>query len=579
MFACARPRRRFWWYVGIACLLVRRGGGFAAVQRRGSRPSSARRAANVAITEEDFFLSILEQHRIAHSVVLKRDAKGRRGLYASELVTEGQSLAKVQLSHVLAADASGAVRSSVAGQTDAMWGLAGDLREPASEERQLQGETWDVRLSLALVEVSGSKLYGQSAGLSPFWDSYSLLLPSPGELTLPVVTPERLLREARHSRLASDAKLQRARLRALYPTLMVTEEQERRREEAFAQAFQGLMETAPPFPLSALEWAFSVIRSRAFQLDENLFGLPPGRSTPSTSSQDFRGLPDLPFRASAKRAPCAPSAVLDMANHSPEPNANFRLADDKSFVELYALRDIPAGEEATISYLTYVPDVPFSAAQPPSLSLRRMMAQYGFVLDRAEGRESLDLRDLIDDDGDDAADAAADVELPMEVVRPAALSVLSEENTRITNDGLADPDDAAGQMKLLEDLDCRLQAIISELTSAGKDSAGKPEDPTDERLRDEMRKKARKWLNAVRRLDAELTSEVPEDLETSPVAVQSAIRLCETSLKLGPNAEESATLLELRNLVDPRLVEMVRYRRKRSRLVETAKQLLEKLID
>ena len=66
-----------------------------------------------------------------------------------------------------------------------------------------------------------------------------------------------------------------------------------------------------------LEWAFGCVRSRAFRLGPESFAF-------------------VPF--------------LDAANHAAEPSCDFRLAPDGSRVELVAVQEARAGEEATISY-------------------------------------------------------------------------------------------------------------------------------------------------------------------------------------------------------------------------------------
>ena len=68
---------------------------------------------------------------------------------------------------------------------------------------------------------------------------------------------------------------------------------------------------------SWLEWGFGCVRSRAFRLGPDAFAF-------------------VPF--------------LDAANHSREPSCDFRLLSEEGAVQLVALREARAGEEATISY-------------------------------------------------------------------------------------------------------------------------------------------------------------------------------------------------------------------------------------
>ena len=66
-----------------------------------------------------------------------------------------------------------------------------------------------------------------------------------------------------------------------------------------------------------MQWGLACVRSRAFQLNKERFAM-------------------VPF--------------LDMANHASEPNAAFRNSLSKDAVELVAVSDIAAGQEAVISY-------------------------------------------------------------------------------------------------------------------------------------------------------------------------------------------------------------------------------------
>ena len=66
-----------------------------------------------------------------------------------------------------------------------------------------------------------------------------------------------------------------------------------------------------------MQWGLACVRSRAFQLDKERFAM-------------------VPF--------------LDIANHASEPNAAFRNNMSDSAVELVAVSNIAAGQEAVISY-------------------------------------------------------------------------------------------------------------------------------------------------------------------------------------------------------------------------------------
>ena len=66
-----------------------------------------------------------------------------------------------------------------------------------------------------------------------------------------------------------------------------------------------------------MQWGLACVRSRALQLSKDRFAM-------------------VPF--------------LDVANHASEPNAAFRISVSDDAVELVALSDIAAGQEAVISY-------------------------------------------------------------------------------------------------------------------------------------------------------------------------------------------------------------------------------------
>ena len=70
-------------------------------------------------------------------------------------------------------------------------------------------------------------------------------------------------------------------------------------------------------PPTYMQWGLACVRSRAFQLGKERFAV-------------------VPF--------------LDMANHASESNAAFRNSLSEDAVELVAVSDIAAGQEAVISY-------------------------------------------------------------------------------------------------------------------------------------------------------------------------------------------------------------------------------------
>lgn len=524
---------------------------------RAARSVAPRRSSaggSVEVSEAEYLSYLMQSFSIEGSVELRRTSATGRALFAREACQKGDAVVRVPASHCLLVNGAGAVLGGLDGQTEAMFAMAGDLREPVTDDMAARGCTWDVKMALALLEVSGMKLYGQSAGLSDFWDSYCQLLPGPGELTLPLCLPACIVGEARHPRLATDGAQQRERLRSLFPQLCVSPEQESRREESFGSSFTGMAENAQPYPLAPLEWAFAAIRSRAFQL--------------------------LPETSDAKEAPLLASGVfalppvLDMANHRAAPNCNFRAEDVAvnpatgkvtGFVVLEALEDVAAGDELTISY------VPTSGP----VSVRRMLAQYGFIVDATDGREAL------------FEEADAPPRLPLRAVRPAALAVLSKVHTEITNDSMGDVQDAddtvaglergSAGLAQLEDLDCRLQAVLSELCgdldeAAGRDNEGEGADAGDE----DVAAAVEAWREALAALEAD-EARGGDAPALSPVALKAAQRVVSEVHAAGAAAGDSDTVAELREMVDPRLLQMVGYRMKRRRLLETFRLVLDEL--
>lgn len=134
-----------------------------------------------------------------------------------------------------------------------------------------------------------------------FWEAYANeVLPKPEALTLPLCLPPRLLRELQHEEVEAAALAQKAsglhfcnhfwakstQHAPSSPTCCMTGLQERLRN-----LFPGLAaEMGPELP-SFFEWAFACVRSRAFRLSGDRYAF-------------------VPF--------------LDIANHSPTPNAGFR---------------------------------------------------------------------------------------------------------------------------------------------------------------------------------------------------------------------------------------------------------------
>ena len=71
---------------------------------------------------------------------------------------------------------------------------------------------------------------------------------------------------------------------------------------------------------------------------------------------------------------------IDMANHSVEPNADFRTNTQDGSFELFTMREVRAGEEVLISY-----------TGREGYTNQRLMAQYGFVIPGGNPADRLEL--------------------------------------------------------------------------------------------------------------------------------------------------------------------------------------------
>ena len=171
------------------------------------------------------------------------------------------------------------------------------------------GLPWDWALSLALLDAL-------DGGGGAWWQAYAEeLLPGPASLALPCCLPDGMLDGLGDAGLAERARAQRARLDAAFPGLAAP------------------ASDAGPIP-SHFQWAFGCVRSRAFALGGETFAF-------------------VPF--------------LDVANHAPDPSADFLRAEDGS-VRLVARRAVPEGGAVTISY-----------TGAGGARNDRLFAQYGFV--------------------------------------------------------------------------------------------------------------------------------------------------------------------------------------------------------
>lgn len=151
--------------------------------------------------------------------------------------------------------------------------------------------TWDVRLAVKLLEASLGKW-------SPLWSEYGKLLPSPGQLSQPLLFHQSMLAELHHNEAALAAQAQQQRLRSLFPELMPA-------------AGAG-----PEMFPSQLQWTFALVRSRAFAMGDNHYAL-------------------VPF--------------LDLANMSTTPNVDFEFSEADNCFYLKTIRTVAIGEELTLS--------------------------------------------------------------------------------------------------------------------------------------------------------------------------------------------------------------------------------------
>ncbi len=175
---------------------------------------------------------------------------------------------------------------------------------------------WDVLISLALLD----SLSGMGSELFQDWGNTAF--PEAKDMSLPVCLPPGMLGELQDDEMVGKALEQKERLRGLFPGLSVAVD----------------ADDADGGGCTWLEYAFGLVRSRAFCLGDDHFAFVP---------------------------------VLDAANHATsEPSADFQLDTRSDSVVFFALKDIKAGEEVTISY-----------TGRSGYTNKRLMTQYGFVFE------------------------------------------------------------------------------------------------------------------------------------------------------------------------------------------------------
>jgi len=271
-------------------------------------------------------------------------------LVTSTYIKKGEKLITIPCSMCLIAHRTGQIRG-LGGQSNKILETCGDLRNSITDDDIAKGRTWDLNLAIALCDATlGEGLGGETefadeesqVSIPTFWDSYALDLPKPNDITIPFCMSAALLNEIQDNDIKEGALLQQKRLLTLFPSLEVSKAWHRITAMAALDALHSSSDITP------LRWAFAMIRSRCFSLLDDWFCVVP---------------------------------IIDMCNHSNQPNARLvvhrnsdsNIDSNSAFnprdhaVCLYALEDIPADNEITISYGDYDND--------------RLFKQYGFVME------------------------------------------------------------------------------------------------------------------------------------------------------------------------------------------------------
>ena len=257
---------------------------------------------------------------------MAKDVWGGAGLLSSRAFLKGETIISVPLSMCLMARRDGIVQG-LQGQSDLMFEVAGDLRDPVSDEEAAQGRTWDMQLAYALLDAtSGFSLAG------PFWDQYFGALPKPHAVTLPSTFSDAELRECQDDAVYAQAKAQQARLARFAGSALDGQDWHR-------ASIGSQWSCVGPFA-----WAFAMVRSRCFQVSADWFAVVP---------------------------------VIEIANHALVSNAEFAVVGGEGSMEegccvLRATRDVAPGEEVLISY---------DANTETGYGNKRLFQQYGFVLE------------------------------------------------------------------------------------------------------------------------------------------------------------------------------------------------------
>ena len=183
---------------------------------------------------------------------------------------------------------------------------------------------WDILLALGVLD----SMAGSGSQDLQMYTNY--VLPDPMDVSLPCCLPEHMLDELQDDDMIQKAKVQKSRLANMFPGLSV----------------KMCQDDGPTW----LEYAFSCVRSRAFKYGEDKYAFVP---------------------------------ILDAANHSLDPNADFSFNPPNKKVILFAMQDIKMGDEITISY-----------SGKMGYANSRMMSQYGFVFSDGNPFDTYTTQDL-----------------------------------------------------------------------------------------------------------------------------------------------------------------------------------------
>ncbi|CAG9461176.1 unnamed protein product [Pedinophyceae sp. YPF-701] len=275
----------------------------------------------------DAFSTLLQEAGGAGVVELREDAEWGRGLFVTENISKGQAILSVPLEACIVTTSEGGFQGP-----DGEYALVRkfwvdmDLDLP-----------WYIIQALALVDCM------QGTGSDALAQYARTLMPRPSELAHPFLLDEELRAEFRHPELQRAAEAQRERLREIFGPDMV-----------------------PDVGPSLLLWGFACARSRAMATRSRTAA---GNEAEQAGGEEMFVFP--PF--------------LDQANHDHNPNCDFRVSPSGEAIELFAVRAIKAGAEATISY-----------TGPQGQPNQRLMAQYGFVpLNGNPGDRIPDLKDVV----------------------------------------------------------------------------------------------------------------------------------------------------------------------------------------